>query len=616
MHRHFLVSAYLMAAVTSAAYAQQSDRLDTYIVMLNPGAGAPAGIASEVARRANGEVGFVYGALGGFSINLPPAAAQALERDPRVAMVAREGVREIVAQTIPTGINRTFAPTYTANSVLMIDGTDDLRVDADVAIIDSGIDVGHTDLNVVGGINCVVKSGGGPSASYSCSAAASYSDDNGHGTHVAGTVGAIDNGQDVVGIAPGVRLLSVKVCDNRGRCPDSQVIAGLDWVVQRGDVEVANMSLSGPVMSSDPYKPAIDAAVSAGLVVVVAAGNDGHNANLNSPAYVPSAITVSALADYNGIPDGTGTFCTTSGPFGYSGPEEHIASFSNYGSAIDIAAPGVCILSTARGGGTELNIGTSMASPHVAGAAAVVATDLRRNGSSLVGQAFVDAVTTALTSAGNYGYIHESGTVPEPLLDISLFEPLTVPGNDGVDTVSPMPVLSSVPSPTNLTVIPVSVSFGEDVTGFEAGDLTVINGTVSNFSGTGADYTFDVTVNPQTDGTIVLVDISAGAAQDLSSNLSLAANTLSITYNSGAVAGITIDSAIGRKVKGIQHVDLTWSGATTAVDIFRNGFPVTTGTENDGSYTDNIGAKGGGSYDYQICETGTSSCSATINVTF
>ncbi len=618
MHRHFLTGAYLMAALTGSAFAQQSDGRDTYIVMLNPGAGAPAGIATEVARRVNGEVGFVYGALGGFSINLPSAAAQALERDPRVAVVARSGVRQIVAQTTPTGISRTFATTYGVNGVPMINGVDDLWVNADVAILDSGIDLGHTDLNVAGGINCVVKSGGGPNASYTCDAAASYSDDNGHGTHVAGTAGAIDNGQDVVGMAPGVRLWAVKVCDNRGRCPDDQVVAGLNWVVARGDVEVANMSLSGPILSPDPYKLAIDAAVAAGLVVVVAAGNDGHDANLNSPAYVQNAITVSALADYNGIPGGTGTLCTTSGPFGYSGPEEHIASFSNYGPAIDIAAPGVCILSTARGGGTELNMGTSMASPHVAGAAAVVATHLERSGVVRGNAAFVTAVTDALINAGNLNYTGDGDGIKERLLELSAFEPTTVAGNEGVDAIPPTPILSSVSSPTSLTVIPVSVSFGEVVTGFDLTDVTVLNGSTAVDSLKdlgGGDYSFVVDVDTSSDPTTVTIDIAAGVAQDAALNWNVAASTLSITYDSGAVAGITL-SATGYKVKGLQRVDLAWSHASgTNVIVRRNGALIST-TPNDGSHTDNIGAKGGGSYDYQICEAGGSPCSASVNVTF
>jgi hypothetical protein len=202
------------------------------------------------------------------------------------------------------------------------------------------------------------------------------------------------------------------------------------------------------------------------------------------------------------------------------------------------------------------------------------------------------------------------------LLELSAFEPTTVAGNDGVDTVSPTPVLSTVPSPTSLTVIPVSVSFGEAVTGFDAGDVTVGNGSVSGFLGSGADYSFDVTISPLIAGTIVTIDIAAAVVQDAAGNPNLAASTLYVTYDSSAVADIVIDSATGRKVRGIQHVDLAWSGTNaTSVDVVRNGAVIAT-VANSGTYTDNIGVKGGGSYDYEICEAGTTTCSLPVNVTF
>jgi subtilisin family serine protease len=174
---------------------------ENFIIMLDRQAGAPAAIATEVSQRFGGDVGFIYGAIGGFSISLPPAAAAALASDARVSFVAPVGIRQVVEQTIPTGINRTYT---TGNTSLGIDGADDLRVDADVAILDSGIDRQHADLNVLRGVNCLVNIGNRRFPNYVCSANGEDGDDDqGHGTHVAGTVAALDNGQDVVGMAPG-----------------------------------------------------------------------------------------------------------------------------------------------------------------------------------------------------------------------------------------------------------------------------------------------------------------------------------------------------------------------------------------------------------------------------
>ena len=121
-------------------------------------------------------------------------------------------------EIMPTGIQRVFAPD---NPALDIDGADDARVDVDVAVIDTGIQLDHPDLNVVGGTNCVT---------FFATCGSGWSDGNGHGTHVAGTIGALDNGVGVVGIAPGARLWSVRVLGNNGTGTTSQIVAGIDWV--------------------------------------------------------------------------------------------------------------------------------------------------------------------------------------------------------------------------------------------------------------------------------------------------------------------------------------------------------------------------------------------------
>jgi subtilisin family serine protease len=196
---------------------------------------------------------------------------------------------------------------------------------------------------------------------------------------VAGTVGALDNSFGVVGVAPGARLWKIKVLGDNGSGLNSWIICGLDMVTAYandqgdgfGDIEVANVSIGGGgfdtdcrIALSDAYHQAYCRAVAAGVTVVVAAGNDAVNASGAVPAAYDEVITVSALADSDGQPGGVG-------PLTSGGPDDSLADFSNFGFDVDIAAPGVDIQSTMPGGGYGFKNGTSMASPHVAGAAAL-----------------------------------------------------------------------------------------------------------------------------------------------------------------------------------------------------------------------------------------------------
>jgi subtilisin family serine protease len=214
-------------------------------------------------------------------------------------------------------------------------------------------------------------------------------DVNGHGTHVAGTVGALDNGIGVVGVAPGAQLWSVKVADDRLRIALSSLLCGLDWTAAHaGTIDVANLSLSGHVWIKDvtcdasSLHLAICNVVGSGVTVVAAAGNAGKDANRVAPATYDEVITVSAFADYNGEPGGgaeppfrDGVQCVRFNEHLPGVDDDTFAFFSNFGPDVDIAAPGVCVLSTIPGDGYAWNTGTSMATPHVAGAAALYKAD-------------------------------------------------------------------------------------------------------------------------------------------------------------------------------------------------------------------------------------------------
>jgi subtilisin len=409
----------LLAGWTAAAFASGPVTLHQrgiveghYIVVLDPKVEDPSGAAAELGRVYGFEVGFVYAhALKGFSAALPPAVAPALERNPLVRSVEPDRTVSIMAQTIPTGIARIFA---LENPNLGIDSRDDWRVDVDVAVLDTGIDAGHPDLNVVARTDC---SGGSP---FSGTCSEGGDDGNGHGTHVAGTIAAIDNGIGVVGVAPGARLWSVKVLDNQGSGYLSWLIAGIDWITARADtIAVANMSL-GFEGSSAALDTAIANSVRAEVTYAVSAGNSSKDAATFSPANHPHVITVSALADFDGLPGGLGT------PTCRSDEDDTLANFSNFGPVIDLAAPGVCILSTWPGNAYRSISGTSMAAPHVAGAAALLVA-----GGSITDPA---AVRAALTEAGNFDWTDTSGDgIHEPLLDVgdsTLFAPAMVAGSE------------------------------------------------------------------------------------------------------------------------------------------------------------------------------------------
>jgi subtilisin family serine protease len=198
----------------------------------------------------------------------------------------------------------------------------------------------------------------------------SWKDDNGHGTHVAGIAAAIDNGQGMVGVAPGARVWAVKVLDETGGGSFSDVICGLNWVVQAsGTIDVVNLSLSGAgndgSCASTALHQAICNVVDAGIPVVVAAGNQGTDASTRVPANFNEVITVSAMADSNGEPSPPPGPATCSGE-----ADDTFLSYSNYGEDVDIAAPGDCIASLWKDGKVRRQSGTSSASPHVAGAVA------------------------------------------------------------------------------------------------------------------------------------------------------------------------------------------------------------------------------------------------------
>lgn len=360
-----LVAALAVALPGAAATAATPGSAPaSYIVVLRDTVSDPGAVAREHARQHGLQLGFTYThALKGYSALIPASRLGAVRSDPRVSYVEPDGQVTIVAQTLPWGINRIDAD---ISSTLAGNGSGAVS-NVNVYIIDTGVDKNHTDLNVVGHVNYA----GGQNR-----------DCHGHGTHVGGTVAAKDNTQDVVGVAPGAPITGVKVLNCAGSGTWSGVIKGIDYVTANAiKPAVANMSLGGG--ANQAVDEAVKNSADSGVFYAVAAGNSGANACNYSPARA-------------GTHNGVLTVAATD-----SSDKE--ASFSNYGSCVDLWGPGVSILSTRKGGGTTTMSGTSMASPHGAGTGALYLwTNTGASAATVEAALKSDAVSTGTIGKGGY----------------------------------------------------------------------------------------------------------------------------------------------------------------------------------------------------------------------
>ncbi|MER3425743.1 MAG: peptidase S8 [Thermoleophilia bacterium] len=352
--------------------------LETLKAGLEPGLLRPQGFVAQALKTLGLEtarVAQVYtSALQGIAAELSPEELSRLRKDPRVAYIeVDQEVRAFAVQSPATWgldrIDQRYLPldgsyTYTATGA-----------GVHAYVVDTGIRLTHVEFTgrIGNGYDAITPGG-------------NANDCNGHGTHVAGTIGG-----STYGVAKGVTLHPVRVLDCNGSGSNSSVIAGLDWVTQNHiKPAVINMSLGGGASSA--LDTAVNNAINAGVTVVVAAGNDNRDACLYSPARVSAAITVGA---------------TTS--------TDYRASFSNYGSCLDLFAPGQSITSAWYTSDTATNTisGTSMATPHVAGAAALY---LEKNPTATPSQ-----VAGAIVGNATTGVVQSAGTGSPNRLLYSIF---------------------------------------------------------------------------------------------------------------------------------------------------------------------------------------------------
>jgi len=437
-----------------------------FIVIVQPGEPAAAvardhGVAaSHVFERAGG----------GFSAALTAEQRDRLQRDPRINNVVPDRVVRIAggsrtpispaAAGLPTGVSRIDAEQAAPGTSLA------------VAIIDTGIDLGRSELNIAGAVSFVTGNTTGQ-------------DDNGHGTLVAGTAAGRVMGSGFRGVAPGVPVYAVKVIAGDGTGSLSDVIAGIDWVTAHAaadgirvantsfglsDTNSANCGVTGVVVG-DPLHKAICDSVAAGVMYAVAAGNAGADASNTIPAAYPEVVTVSAMGDS----DGRG------GHFGGAtswGADDTFASFSNFGAAVRLAAPGVDILSLVPTGacgfcdpsGYGIASGTSLAAPHVAGA--LVDYAVLHPGASTAGApgtlapAALGLIAQGMPQASSCGFSGDPGS--EPMVYVGQ------PNNQ----CGPSPSVGGVAEQPDVRALPAARSSGGHATtaDFMAVALVVVTG--------------------------------------------------------------------------------------------------------------------------------------------
>ncbi|MCW8109661.1 S8 family serine peptidase [Alteromonas ponticola] len=593
-----------LLALSASAVADN----DRYIIQVENNG---KGIVKAIAKQAGADIkvdadGFIAATFTGKSLE----QVKGLMNNPHVKLVEEDLVRRpmalfnddagdpMVTQVTPYAVYQSQANQVVFNA----------NAGMKVCVIDSGLDSSNSDF-IWSGITGDNDPGTG-----------NWFDHGGpHGTHVAGTIGAADNGYGVVGMAPGVDMHIIKVFNEAGWGYSSD-LAHAAQLCQQAGANIINMSLGGGGANSTEENAFIDF-VNGGGFVVAAAGNDGNSVR-SYPAGYPAVMMIGAndadnnIADFSQFPS-----CTT-------GRGKNVTTDETI--CVEVTAGGVDTLSTYPAGMATMSTLT-------ADGAGFDSSAMENSGNASGATYFMGIGDSVDAGAAGKVCVIDRGT-------ISFYDKVNnceMSGGIGAVIVNNEPgMLYGTLGETNNTTIPAVGAAQEDRSALLAAanmDISIGASDYGFMSGTSM-------ATPAVAGLAALVwsnhptctgeDIRAafkataldsgaagkdayfghGIVQAADASAYLTANGCS-GGGTGGGSDLTLN-ANGYKVQGTQRVDLTWgNAATTNVDIFRNGAKIVT-TANDGAYTDNLNTKGGGSYQYQVCEASSTTCSATVSVVF
>ncbi|MHB0857999.1 MAG: S8 family serine peptidase [Anaerolineae bacterium] len=548
----FLVLMLLLANV-APALAAPSPAGENRMPVLIGFSRQPGPTEQALVHRLGGSIRYTYHLVPGMAATLPESAIDALRRNPNVTSVDVDG--QVWAVDTQTELNSVWGvKRIGAGDVHPYSTGQGIRV----AIIDSGIDYSHPDLaaNLDMALLGYDLVNDDPDPM----------DDYGHGTHVAGTVAAVANGSGVVGVAPQATLYAVKVLDGNGYGSWSNIVAGMQWAVDNG-MQIANLSLGTDRDPGTLVKQVFDNAESLGMVIVAAAGNNGASpskrGNVIWPAKYPSVIAVSAT-DANDV----------------------LASFSSRGPEVELAAPGVSVLSTWNDNTSPLDpqpvcddatacykygSGTSMASPHVAGVAALVWAAYPSWTNSEV-RARLSSTADDLGVAGRdsqfgYGLVNAARAVPAPVAvhDVAIVA-IEAPSSVHVgDTVTVrVNVMNLGTFAENVTVSLIDTTPA----------ATLGNVTLSLLTGVSTTLDFSWDTSAASLGAHVL-NASHSLSDDNSGNDSLS-TTLYVTQEPQAATTMHVGSMTGERT--LTGKSGKWAAFVTVTIVDTNGSPVSNAT--------------------------------------
>jgi subtilisin len=486
------------------------------------------GMEEQTVGRYGGKVNERYHLVSATPAEIPESQIAILRKTVGVAYVEIDAVVTALAETVPWGVTSVKADQVQSTNK---------GAGIKVAVIDTGIQLNHPDLSVAGNVSFVsgVRTG---------------NDDNGHGTHVAGTIAALNNGIGVIGVAPEASLYAVKVLDNTGSGYLSTVVSGIQWAVDN-HMNIISMSL-GSSSGSIVLQQACDQAYNAGILVVAAAGNSGLN-SVGYPALYDSVLAVGAINSSNTRP-----------------------SFSSTGSKVELAAPGVSIYSTYKGSAYATMSGTSMATPHVAGVAALVFAGGVKdtNGNGRVNDEVRSILDSTATDLGATGRDTEYGFGLVNAVK-ALNTQNNVPGPVPVPNTPPVANAGADQSISTNTLVTLNGSSSRDANGDTLSYLwSQISGpsvTISNAASvmpsftalTAGNYVFQLTVSDgkASSSDRVTIVVTAPVTKGLRVQ-SITVSVVKIGTRTSATATVAVTDLNGAKVSSVS-VKGHWAGGAS-----------------------------------------------------